>query len=301
MDANSPVGRRRTVGCWAVLLAVACSLAAPAVAGADDETRFFRLKLSVEGGFTVDYGEPPGPNLSDYSGVATTSYSTDLVSVARHRRGETAIRGKAGNTKGRVYYAETTSVVSHFPGSEPTEFGCENGFDSHRSGTVRTGPDGNLLPGTPALWFVGDIGTLSIDGDPGGPKEINYTVGAGAHFAADCFDGGHETVNHYLHSADSSGVLLADTSTVESCCKISRGAFNPNSDRSFRDTFGRSVHYELGDNPHPESPEFPIHPGADFPHVFDGESEVGFRIKRISERKAKRIREKIRKLPAAEL
>jgi len=274
-------------------------LASPATAGESDDQTFFRLKLSVEGSFTVDYGPVPGPNLSDYSGKATTSYSTDLVSVARYRRGDAVIGGKASNSKGAVSYAETTSVVSHFPGSEPEAFGCDNGLFSHRSGTVRNRPDGDVGVDSP-ISFVNYIGSVQISGEAGEAKEIGYSVDGGAHFSASCFNAGHYPLGHYLHSPGSSGVLLADTSTVESCCKVPRGAFNPNSDRGFKDSFSRKIHYDLGDNPHPENPEFPIHPGADYPHVFDGASEVSFAIKEISERKAKRLRKKFHKLPGPE-
>lgn len=280
---------RGLIGAMAAIVGAFVAVPGAALAG---DASFFKLQLSVRGDYTVDYGDPPGPNTSDFSGVARASYSSDLVGVARHRRGSEQIESKLNNTRTRAKMRASTAVVSHFPGSEPQKFDCDNGRGSQVTFTQWR----DHFTGTPA--FARNLGTIIVSGSGGDRKGIRYGVGDGPHFDANCFSSGHGPITHYLHSPDSPGVLGAD-GTVIDCCTIPRGAFNPNSDRRYSDTFSRDIHFDPGPNPHPESPDFPTHLGADPPHVFDGSSSVSFKIKRISERKAKRIRKTIHRFPEA--
>jgi hypothetical protein len=262
---------------------------ATTVAGSEaDGPKFFKLELTVTGNFVANYGPPPDQNTSDYSGFAKTSYSSELVSVARYRGGE-EIHGDLNNTKGRIVEREESSVVSHFPGSEPTYFGCDNGQSAQATGT-----DNPFLLAV----FKRDIGEIRISGAPGEPKEVDFKVLDGRHFDAECFDSGHEPVNHYLISPDDGSVLLKDTSTIAPCCVIPRGAFNSESDRKYGATYTRNVSFDDGPNPHPG--EFPIHIGPDYNHEFTGSSSASFEIKQVSERKFNRVQRRIQNLGRAD-
>ena len=252
---------------------------------AADGPKFFKLEVSVEGEFTADYGEHPGPNQSDYSGKASTSYSSDIVSVARWRPGEKRIDGKFANTKGRAVVTETTSVVSHFPGSPDSEFVCDNGQGSQAGGTLAS------AAGSPGR-YVRDVATVGVRSVGDGNKAIGYGMD-GPYFESHCFDAGHDAFNHYLISPNGPGVLGADTFTISDCCVIPRGAFNPSFDRGYEETYSRNVTYDSGENPHPGP--FPIHPGSD-PHEFNGTSSASVEISQLSEKKAERLRKKIHKL-----
>jgi hypothetical protein len=256
---------------------------------AADEPKFFKLQVYVDGQFTADYGEHPGPNQSDYSGQASTTYSSDLVSVARWRPGEDGIDGKFQNTKGRATVTETTSVVSHFPGSPDSEFVCDNGGKTQTGSTLAPRAGNAVQPGG----WVRNYGSTGTIGTGQGGEHFTFST-AGPYFDGMCFDSGHSPLNHYLIQPTSSNVLEADTSTISNCCDIPRGAFNPKFDRKYSETFSRSVSYDSGPNPQPGP--FPIHMGPDYPHEFDGSSSASVKIKQLSERKAKRLRKKFRDL-----
>lgn len=255
---------------WAVALTFAASIAPASAAGAGNapgqDAHYFLMKVKATGEYTADFGNerlvPGQTTASGVDGVETGSWRWRIRAVGRSV-GDGPLRSAAAEFKG--YATHSAEIISY-------------GIQMGQLGETQLCDGENAPPSYSVTSFGKELAGVGAPHWISSP-DIAIRYGSGG-FAVG-YPSQYNLVDYCFHGLPPGLSLYSFILPTET--PVPRGEFEPRSDRSFSDSWSDSVN-ELDDA------------DGSAVHSETGSSELEITVKSVSERKAKKKRDKYREL-----